>query len=210
MKPYRLNLKSVIGIVGLLSLIIFSVFLVLLKEAKMGNIGETLLNYSYIIAPVSILWVSLDNYLWHTKFFQSIRKSLNIPPDLRGRWEGILENIDGSPPQKFVIEIKQKLTSIMVHSFSEIANSTSILSEIASDTHEEHFMLGYLWQGIISDSTKEIHQGEVFQGYTMLNLNENENPKTLQGTYFTNRKGMQTRGGIRLTWTSYLLKKKFE
>jgi hypothetical protein len=210
MKPYKLNLKSIIGIVGLLSLVIFSVFLVLLREAQVGNIGETLLDYGYIIAPVSILWVSLDNYFWHTKLFQSIRKSLNIPPDLRGRWEGTLENADGSPSQKFVIEIKQKLTSIMVHSFSEIANSTSILTEIAADSHEEHFMLGYLWQGIISTSMKEMHQGEVFHGYTMLNLNEQEKPKTLQGSYFTNRKGMQTRGGITLQWTSYRRKHKFE
>ena len=144
------------------------------------------------------------------KLFQSIRKTLNIPPDFRGRWEGILENADGSQPQKFVIEIKQTLTSIRVHSFSAIANSKSILTEIASDSHEEHFMIGYLWQGEIGSSQKEMHQGEVFQGYTMLNLDEQETPKSLQGSYFTNRKGMQTRGVIQLKWTSFDLKKKFE
>ncbi len=210
MKPYKLNLKSVIGIVGVLSLVIFSVVLVLLGEAEFTHIGETLLHYGYIVAPVSILWVSLDNYLWHTKLFQAIRKSLNIPPDLRGRWEGILENADGSQPQKFVIEVKQTLTSIRVHSFSSIANSTSILTEIASDSHEEHFMIGYLWQGSISTSMKEMHQGEIFHGYTMLNLHEIESPKTLKGSYFTNRKGLQTRGGIELIWTSHNLKRKFE
>ncbi len=210
MKPYKLNLKSVIGIVGLLSLVIFSVVLVLLGDAELGHIGETLLHSGYIIAPVSILWVSLDNYFWHTKLFQSIRKSLNIPPDLRGRWEGVLENADGSQPQKFVIEVNQTLTSIRVHSFSSIANSKSILTEIASDIHEEHFMIGYLWQGEISTNTKEMHQGEVFQGYTMLNLDEHESPRTLQGSYFTNRKGMQTRGVIQLKWISIDLKKRFE
>ncbi len=210
MKPYKLNLKSVIGIVGLLSLVIFSVVLVLLGEAEFTHIGKTLLHYGYIIAPVSILWVSLDSYLWHTKFFQSVRKSLNIPPDLRGRWEGILENADGSQPQKFVIEVRQTLTSIRVHSFSAIANSKSILTEIASDSHEEHFMMGYLWQGEIGTSMKEMHQGEVFQGYTMLNLDEQESPRTLQGSYFTNRKGLQTRGGIQLKWMTHDLKKRFE
>lgn len=210
MKPYKLNLKSVIGIVGLLSLVIFSVVLVLLGEADIGHIGETLLHYGYIIAPVSILWVSLDIYLWHTKLFQSIRKSLNIPPDLRGRWEGTLENADGSLPQKFVIEVKQTLTNIRVHSFSSIANSTSILTEIAADSHEEHFMIGYLWQGEVGSSRKEMHQGEVFQGYTMLNLDELETPKSLQGSYFTNRKGMQTRGGIKLQWVSHKMIHKFE
>ena len=210
MKPYKLNLKSVIGIVGLLSLVIFSMVLVLLGEAEIGHIGETLLHYGYIIAPVSILWVSLDTYLWHTKLFQSIRKSLNIPPDMRGRWEGELENADGSQPQKFVIEVKQTLTSIRVHSFSAIANSKSILTEIASDSHEERFMIGYLWQGEIGSSLKEMHQGEVFQGYTMLNLEEHESPRTLQGSYFTNRKGMQTRGIIKMKWVSHKMIHKFE
>ncbi len=210
MKPYKLNLKSVIGIVGLLSLAIFSLVLVLLGEAELGHIGETLLHWGYIIAPVSILWVSLDTYLWHTKLFQSIRKSLNIPPDLRGRWEGVLENADGSQPQKFVIEVKQTLTSIRVHSYSAIANSTSILTEIASDSHEEHFMIGYLWQGEISTSMKDMHQGEVFHGYTMLNLHEHETPKVLKGSYFTNRKSAQSRGGIQLHWVSKKMIRKFE
>ena len=210
MKSYKLNLKSVIGIVGLLSLVIFSVFLVLFEGAKFTNMGKTLLHWGYIIAPISILWVSLDNYLWHTKLFQSIRKTLNIPPDLRGRWEGMLENADGSPPQKFVIEVKQTLTSIRVHSFSSLANSTSILTEIAADSHEEHFMIGYLWQGEISTSMKDMHQGEVFHGYTMLNLHEHETPKVLKGSYFTNRKSAQTRGGIQLQWVSKKMIRKFE
>jgi len=210
MKPYKLNLKSVIAIVGILSLVIFSIVLVLLEEAELGEIGKTLLHYGYIIAPVSILWVMLDTYLWHTKIFQSIRKTVNIPPDLRGRWEGILENADGSPPQKFAIEVRQTLTSIRVHSFSPIANSKSILTEIASDSHEEHFMIGYLWQGEISTSIKDMHQGELFHGYTMLNLNEHETPKSLQGSYFTNRKSAQTRGGIKLNWVSLKMIQKFE
>ena len=71
-------------------------------------------------------------------------------------------------------------------------------------------MIGYLWQGEIGSSQKEMHQGEVFQGYTMLNLDEYETPRSLQGSYFTNRKGMQTRGVIQLKWTSFDLKKKFE
>ena len=129
---------------------------------------------------------------------------------MRGRWEGVLENADGSQPQKFVIEVKQTLTSIRVHSFSAIANSKSILTEIASDGHEEHFMIGYLWQGEIGSSLKEMHQGEVFQGYTMLNLDEHETPKSLQGSYFTNRKGMQTRGVIKLQWVSHKMIHKFE
>ena len=210
MKPYKLNVKAVIGIVGLLSLLIFSVVLVLLHEVELENIGETLLHYGYIIAPVSILWYLLDHYLWYTRVFQSIRKSLNIPPDLQGRWEGTLENADGSKPQKFVIEIKQTLTNIKVHSFSSVGHSSSILTEIAADGHEDNFMIGYLWQGEINTSIKDMHQGDVFYGYTMLYLHEKETPKVFKGTYFTNLKPSQTRGGIHLTWVSKILKRKFE
>jgi len=210
MKPYKLNFKAVIGIVGLISLLIFSVVLVVLDEVKLENIGETLLHYGYIIAPVSILWYLMDHYFWYTRFFQAIHKSLNVPPDMRGRWEGTLENADGSKPQKFVIEVKQTLSNIKVHSFSSVGHSSSILTEIASDGHEEHFMLGYLWQGEINTSIKDMHQGNVFYGYTMLYLQDKESPKVLKGTYFTNLKPMQTRGGIQLEWVSYKLKRKFE
>jgi hypothetical protein len=129
---------------------------------------------------------------------------------MRGRWEGTLENADGSPTQKFVIEINQSLTNLRVHSFSSIGHSTSILTEIAADSHEEHFMMGYLWQGEIITSIKDTHQGEIFNGYTMLNLHEHESPKTLVGSYFTNRKSAQSRGGISLNWVSLTTKKKFE
>ncbi len=210
MKPYKLNVKAIIGIVGLLSLVVFSLVLVLLHEAEFKHLGEVLLHYGYIIAPVSILWFLLDHYLWHTRLFQSIRKSLNIPPDLQGRWEGTLENADGSEPQKFVIEVKQTLTMLRVHSFSSIGHSTSILTEVAADSHEDHFMLGYLWQGEMNTSMKDMHQGINFYGYTMLYLHEKESPKVLKGTYFTNLQPSQTRGGIHLHWVSKKILRKFE
>lgn len=210
MKSYKLNIKTIIAIVGTLSLFIFSAALIIFNIAEFHGLGELLLHYGFIIAPVTILWVALDHYLWHTRFFQSFRKSLNIPPDFRGRWEGRLENADGSPPQKFVIEVSQTLTTLKVHSYATVGHSVSILCEIASDTHEESFTLCYLWEGQAHADIKDQHQAERFQGYTMLTLLEHENPKTLQGSYFTNRKPTQTRGGIHLTWVSHALKRKFE
>ncbi len=212
MKSYKLNIKFIIGTVGLLSLLLFSMVLFSLKIAKMHSLGEILLHYGFIIAPISILWVVSDQYLWHTKLLQSMRKPLNIPPDLRGRWEGILENADGSEPQKFVIEVKQTLSSLSVYSFSTIGHSSSILSEIASSEHEDLFTLCYLWQGEINISTsvKDFHHRDNFYGYTMLNLHEHENPKILKGSYFTNHKPTQTRGGIFLTWVSHTIKRKLE
>ncbi len=212
MKSYKLNIKVIIATVGLLSLILFSLVLLSLKIAKMHSLGEILLHYGLIIAPISILWVVSDQYLWHTKLFQSMRNPLNIPPDLRGRWEGILENADGSEPQKFVIEVRQTLSTLSVFSYSTIGHSASILSEIASSDHEDSFTLCYLWQGEISKSTsvKDFHHKDSFYGYTMLNIHEHERPKVLKGSYFTNNKPTQTRGGIFLNWVSYTIKRKLE
>lgn len=211
MKSFKLNIKSIIAIVGILSLFIFSLVLYLFKIADFEGLGETLLHYGYIIAPVTVLWFLLDHYLWHTKLFQVLlRKSLNTPPDFRGRWEGRLENADGSPTQKFVIEVKQSLTKLRIDSYATVGHSTSILCEIAADSHEESFTLCYLWEGKTHTDIKDMHHAERFQGYTMLQLDENESPKVLKGSYFTNRKPTQTRGGIELTWVSKQLKRKFD
>lgn len=210
MKSYKLNIKVLIAAVGIFSLIVFSFVLVIFHIAKMQTVADILLEYAYIIAPTSLLWVLSDNYLWHTKLFQSMRRPLNIPPDIKGRWEGTLENADGSDIQKFVIEVRQTLTTLHVHSYSSIGHSESILSEFASTHNEDSFTMCYLWHGKINTSIKDIHQTERFYGYTMLHLHEHESPKILKGSYFTNRLSSQTRGGIQLIWVSKKLKRKLE
>jgi len=210
MKSYKLNIKVLIAAVGIFSLLIFSLVLVTFNIVKMQTATDILLEYGYIIAPTSLLWILSDNYLWHTKMFQSMRKTLNIPPDIRGRWEGTLENSDGSDVQKFVIEVKQTLTTLNVHSYSSIGHSESILSEFAASHTEDNFTLCYLWHGKMNTSIKDIHQSEQFYGYTMLHLHEHESPKILNGSYFTNRIATQTRGGIQLDWVSHNLKRKLE
>ena len=210
MKPYKLNIKLIIASVGIFSLIVFSVVLILFHFLNMESVTKILLEYAYIIAPTSLLWIWCDKYLWHTKLFQSMRNPLNIPPDIRGRWEGTLENADGSEAQKFVIEVKQTLTTMNVISFSTISRSASILSEIAASENEDHFTLCYLWQGEINSSIKEMHHREHFYGYTMLHLHEHESPKIFKGSYFTNRPSGQTRGGIQLEWVSHTIKRKLD
>lgn len=210
MKAYKLNLKLIIAAVSVFTLLIYSLVLIFFHNQDTGKMGKILLDYGYIITPTTFLWLLSDGYLWHTKLFQVIRKPLNIPPDLRGRWEGTLENAVGSESQKFVIEVKQTLTTLGIHSYSTIAHSASILSEIASSENEEKFTLCYLWEGEINTSIKDIHQRETFYGYTMLHLYENESPKVLRGSYFTNLKSSQTRGGIKVTWASSKLTKKLD
>ncbi len=203
-------MEVVIVVVAIFSLVIFSLVLIIFQVVNMKNIIYLLLDYAYIIAPTSLLWILLDKYLWHTKFFQFIKKSLNIPPDLRGRWEGTLENEHDNQIQKFVIEVKQTLTTLNVFSYSSIGRSISILPEIAISENEDNFTLCYLWAGKINTTIKHIHHEEQLNGYTMLTLHEHENPKILKGFYFTNRISLQTRGGIQLSRVSNNLIRKLE
>ena len=208
MKSYRLNIKAIIVAVAIFSLLIFALTLALFSIVDTKSIGSLLINYAYIIAPTSLLWILIDKYLWHTRLFQLMSKSFNIPPDLRGRWEGTLENEFDNNSQNFVIEVKQTLTSLNVYSYSSIANSISILPEIAISENEDNFILCYFWEGMTNSSIKVIHQVEHLHGYTILNLNEYEKPKTLTGFYFSNRVSSQTRGGIEVRWISPDLKRK--
>ena len=210
MKSYRLNIEVIIASVGVFSLLMFSTVFVIFNITDIHEISKILIEYAYIIAPTSLLWLLVDKYLWRTKFFQMIKKSANIPPDLRGRWEGILENEDGSATQKFAIEIKQTLTQMHVFSYPSLGHSVSILPEIATLENEETFTLCYLWQGETNTSIKNAHHREHFQGYTMLDLYEHENPRVLRGIYFTDHIPQQTRGGIELQWVSKTLKRKLE
>jgi hypothetical protein len=212
MKAYKLNIEVIIAAVGIFTILVFSLVLIIFGGSTMHDVTVTeyWIDYGYIIAPTSLLWILTNKFLWHTRPFQAIRKSANIPPDLRGRWEGILENEDGSATQKFVIEIKQTLTTLNVFSYSSLGRSVSILPEIASSENEDAFSLCFLWQGETNTSIKDIHHREHFNGYTILNLHEHEHPKTLKGFYFTNKLPSQTRGGIELSWVSKTLKRTLE
>lgn len=209
MKSYRLNIEVVIATVGIFSLVVFCLVLYMFNMSGIAEVSHLLLDYGYLIAPASLLWVATNKYLWHTKLFQGIRKTANIPPDLRGRWEGVLQNMDGDT-QKFAIEVKQTLTTLHVVSYSTLGRSVSILPEIASSDSQEMFSLCYLWQGETHTSMRDFHHRVRFNGYTILHLHEHENPKILKGSYFTNHVPNQTRGGIELKWVSKELKRKLE
>jgi len=210
MKAYRLNLTVIISAVGIFTLLVFSLILFVFQKATTHDIFDIITSYGYLIAPASIAWVFTNRYLWHTKLFQAIRKSANIPPDLRGRWEGELHNLENGHTQKFAIEVKQTLTTLSVFSYSSLGRSVSLLPEIAKSENERTFSLCYLWQGETQTPMKHVHQRITFNGYTILKLHEHEKPKILKGFYFTSHKPKQTRGRIELTWVSKHLKKKLE
>lgn len=210
MKSYKLEIKTIVFVVAILSITIFSFALFTLHMVESEKLGELLLHYGFLIAPITLLWVWLEKSLWHLPILQSTRKTFNIAPDLRGRWEGLLHSSSFQVPQKFVIEITQSLTTLHVHAYSSIGISKSILVEIAADDNEDQFTLCFFWQGETPTNVDDKKFIQRFNGYTMLHLHDFEKPKSLKGTYFTDFQPQQTHGTIELSWVSLELKRRLE
>lgn len=200
MNAFKLEIKTIIFTVGVLSMFLFALVQVALDPDKMAGIGELLLHYGFLIAPITLLWILVDKVLWHTPVIKVFRHALNIPPDLRGRWEGKLYSSLDPSPQEFAIEIKQSLTSLYVYAYSSYGHSRSILVDIATDKAADHFVLCFLWQGEVPTKVEGKSLIQQFNGYTLLTLNERTKPKSLAGTYFTDHLPDQTHGRIELKW----------
>jgi len=207
-KPYKLEIKALIFYVSALCIFLFSGVLLVFKVTDKDKLVNLLWDYGTIVAPISLLWLLLEKKVWRTSLLQNVKTYLNIPPDLRGRWEGYLIS-SKNPDQKreFVIEVEQTLTTLSISSYSSFGNSKSILAEIGSDDKEEMFSLCFLWQGEIQIQAGDIQSIQRFNGYTMLHYNKFNKDKTIMGTYFTDLLPEQTHGKIALKWTSLQLKK---
>jgi SMODS-associating 2TM, beta-strand rich effector domain len=207
MKPYRLEIKTIIFLVAVMSIFIFSGVQIALHTEQSKEIGELLLHYGFLIAPITALWVLVDKSLWHSKIMQKVHHALHTPPDIRGRWEGELVSSKNPAPQLFVLEVRQSMTHVTAHTYTSLGHSKSILADITTDEQSEHFTLCFLWQGEVPTLVDGVMLHKKFNGYTMLTLHADENPKTLKGTYFTDFVPEQTRGTIELKWVSLNLKK---
>lgn len=202
MKSYNIKIKSIIVTTSLVSIVVFSAFIWLIYPAEIERLGEILLHYGFIILPATFLWVIIENYFWHLGWFQKLfRTALNIPPDMRGRWEGKLIRDEDQEAHSFVIEVHQTLTKLQVYTFADggKSRSESYFANITSDEMEKKFTLCYLWYANASAiPNKNIPMGS-FYGFSMLELNEEEDSKELTGTYFTDRLP-QTKGIIEIKW----------
>ncbi|PIE45353.1 MAG: hypothetical protein CSA45_03150 [Gammaproteobacteria bacterium] len=209
MKEYNLNLPLFITIIGILSALISVVVLMITGSLGYREVGQLAFNYSFITVPLAIIWYLFENYGWKSSWFVFLRKFLNIPPDISGRWEGTLDRVEENNPHGFVIEIKQTMTKLQVYTFSQNGKSESIIDNIVTDKMEDDFQLTYLWEGNAGKLTGINYKGGKFKGYTILALIENEKERKLVGEYFTDREPSQTKGYINVIWKSDKLKKEF-
>lgn len=206
--PYRLNIKTLIFCVCAFEIGVFSVSLFYTGTAGWKKILDILQDFGGFIAPVTFFWVWFEKLLWRSAPFQRFNNWLNIPPDLRGRWEGeLISSLDPEKPRKFVLEVEQTLTSIDIFSYSDFGNSRSILAEIGSDEKELLFSLCFFWQGEIDESNGAGHRITRFNGYTILNWKKEESSDTMDGSYFTNLYPQQTLGKIQLRRVGFELRK---
>ncbi len=207
-RPYKLEIKALIFYVSALCIFLFSGVLYIFRVTDHGKLIDLLWDYGTIVAPITLLWILLEKRLWRSRLLQNLKTYLNIPPDLRGRWEGYLASSKSPKEQRtFTIEVEQTLTTLNVTSYSSFGNSKSILAEIGSDEKEELFSMCYLWQGEINNKEGNAQHIQQFNGYTMLHYHRPLGKKEIDGTYFTDLQPEQTHGTIHLKWVSYDLQK---
>jgi len=193
MKTYRVKISVIIIIIGFTGCFFLVLLLLIMGLLETNELEEFILNYGLISFPLGVLWWFFDSYLWKKVKINWLRKYLRIPPDLNGRWEGMINRYGENDPHKFVIEIKQKLTSLQVFTFSKNGKSKSVIDDIVViDKMNENFRICYLWNGTGGPLKNQTTSPEEFQGYTILDLIINEKGKKFKGHYFTNRFPNQT------------------
>lgn len=206
MKEYKLNFKLFLSVIALFSIIILGAVLCISGKFNLAEVKNLVWDYAYVTLPLSGIWLYFEKWGWKSKLWKWTRGFLKIPPDLSGRWEGTLKRIDQTEKHKFVLEVKQTLTKLLVNTYSSLGHSESILDAIASDKMGSDFYLTYLWMGEVSKNKNGIVDKRTFYGYTMLKLINSNNEKRLSGSYFTNRVPVQTMGDIEVKWTTNELK----
>jgi len=211
MKEYRLNVMAIIVIMSFISCILLICLLVITtNDIKNAHLFKYLIRFGLISSILGVIWWVLETHLWRFIPFKWLRKYLRIPPDLNGRWEGIINRPNENRPHKFVIEISQKWSALQVYTYTESSSSKSIVDDIiCADKTNDNFKISYLWTGNGGKYLENPKSESEFLGYTILKFIKNENVKKMKGIYFTNREP-QSKGIIEVEFVSNKLFKEFQ
>src|ERR1700733_1736395 len=195
MKSYRLNIENIIVITSITTMLVFATIMLIFHWAELEKLWELVLHYGLIIIVPTLLWKSIENYFWRVSWFRKLFRSLiNIPPDLRGRWEGkIDQDKKDTTSITFVLEINQTLTRTHIDTYLGRNISHSHFATITTrDEFNKLFTVCYLYE---ADSSSGI-----FYGFTYLDFNDEDGQKELRGNYFSEKKPVQSRDEINLKW----------
>jgi len=125
-----------------------------------------------IIISISLGIVYLINkFLWK---FKCISFLLDSPPNIIGKWEGIIINTKDNKKQFMEMTIEQTYLEVFITVDAERGLSTTYVGDIVKNNQND-WKLMWIWHAN--------YQGREFSGTTILNIiNENK----LKGFYFTN------------------------
>lgn len=203
MNNYKLKINKLLIVSAFITIIIMVVGLYYLGLIEKAEVKKAFGINGTITVVVGFIWWWFKEYGWKTKFTQKFKTALNIPPNLNGRWEGVFKRPEHTESYPFVIEIEQTIDTIVINTYSRQGHSKSSVYNILTNDLQSTFYLHYFWQA------KAGKDKQIFSGYTMLKLIENDKEKKLTGSYFTDRKPKQTEGVTTVIWKSNKLKKEF-
>lgn len=205
MKNYKLKVAELLTISAILTmaLAVFSIYLNGYIEGK--DTWKVFGIYGTVSAIIGLVWKWFKNYGWKLKVFQHFKSLLNIPPNLNGRWEGEFKRPEHTDSYTFVIEIEQTIDTVVLNTYAGKDGSKSSIYTILTNDLQSTFYLNYFWQAAVIEGESK----QIFNGYTMLKLIENEEERKLTGSYFTDREPTQTKGNVTVLWKGKKIKKEF-
>ena len=205
MNNYKLKIDKLLYVTAFVSIIIIVGILYYKNIIEKNEILKVFGVQGSITAIIGVLWKWFKKYGWKLGVFQHFKTSLNIPPNLNGRWEGVFIRPEHVNPFKFIIEIEQTIDTIVLRTYSRRGGSSSVSSvyNLLTDELQSTFYLNYFWQAEVGKKKTK------FNGYSMLKLIENKKERKLVGTYFTDREPAQTKGKTTIVWKSKQLKNEF-
>ena len=135
------------------------------------NVWDTLQKSSTIIV-ISIALVSLINkYLWKFKVFKIL---FDPPPNLNGKWKGIIINTKDKEKQEMQLSINQTYLEVYINVLGERGDSNTWVGDIIKINNNDWKLI---WNWHSSNKAGE------FSGTTVLNILDD---KTIKGFYYTN------------------------
>ena len=202
MNNYKLKINILLTITAFITIAIAVTSIYINGFIEKKDIIKVFGIYGTVTTIVGFIWLLFKKYGWKLRFFQHIKSTINIPPNLNGRWEGTFRRPEHTKPYPFVIEIEQTIDTIVLNTYTRNGNnSKSSVYNILTNDLQSTFYLSYLWQGGSKKS--------VFNGLTLLKLIEYKEGKKLVGSYFTDREPEQTKGELIVHWKTEELKKEF-
>jgi len=162
---------------------------------SISNIGFedviTCIGYSSPIG--TFFWILWDNCIWKIPIIQRITKV----PNLSGSWVGTYKRTSSTSDgnnHDYNIDIYQTYSRISCHTYQERGSSSGSLCELYTKTNDNIVGIAFFWE--CNPTPPDLP----FYGYSYMDycgeLDVSNRTSKLEGTYFTNKIPVQSKGVI--------------